>query len=100
VAAGVRVPDDVAMVGFDDIEMARYLTPPLTTVRVDTFQLGERAVRFLLGRTLGRSDGQGRHELMPTTLIVRRSCGSTRPGPVEVIPARRAGEPNSQREWV
>jgi LacI family transcriptional regulator len=99
-AAGVRVPDDVAMVGFDDIEMARYLTPPLTTVRVDTFQLGERAVRFLLGRTLGRSDGQGRHELMPTTLIVRRSCGSTRPGPVEVVPARRAGEPNSQREWV
>ncbi len=86
--AGVRVPEDVALVGFDDIEMARYLSPPLTTVRVDTFLLGERAVRLLLGRTLGRRVEQVRREQMPTTLVVRRSCGSNRPGPVEVT-ARR-----------
>lgn len=90
--AGVRVPVDIGLVGFDDIEMARYLNPPLTTVRVDTFQLGERAVRCLLGRALGRGGEGARRELMPTTLVVRRSCGSTRPGPVEVLPARRSGE--------
>lgn len=90
--AGMRVPDDLALVGFDDIEMARYLTPPLTTVRVDTFALGECAVRCLLGRALGRAGGEPRREQMPTTLVVRRSCGSTRPGPVEVA-GRRVPQP-------
>ena len=90
--AGLRVPDDIAVAGFDDIEMARYLSPPLTTVRVDTFQLGERAVNRLLRRT---SDGAGepRHDVLPTTLVVRRSCGSSRPGALDVQTRRTSPRP-------
>ena len=76
--AGVRVPEDLAVVGFDDIEMAHYLNPPLTTVHVDTYRLGERAVeRFLSLARDGAADGP-RHEVLPTTLVVRGSCGASR----------------------
>jgi LacI family transcriptional regulator len=72
--AGVRVPEDVALAGFDDIPLARYLTPPLTTVHVDMLRLGQRAVERLLD-----PPGAGRpadsHELLGTTLAVRKSCG-------------------------
>lgn len=74
--AGMRVPDDLALVGFDDIPIARYLTPPLTTVRVDTFDLGERAVHLLVRQGQVRP-ARKHHEVLPTRLIVRRSCGST-----------------------
>ncbi|MEK7824107.1 MAG: LacI family DNA-binding transcriptional regulator [Candidatus Eisenbacteria bacterium] len=74
--AGVRVPLDMAVTGFDDIPLARYLTPPLTTVHVDMLQLGRRAVHLLLDRPEPASDA--RHAVLPTTLVVRSSCG-TRP---------------------
>lgn len=74
--AELRVPDDLALVGFDDIPIARYLTPPLTTVRVDTFDLGARAVHLLVRQSQVRP-GRKHHEVLPTQLVVRRSCGST-----------------------
>ena len=72
--AGVKVPEDVAVAGFDDIAMARYLNPPLTTVHVDAFRLGERAVERLLA--IGHDTPSG-HEELPTTLVIRGSCGSS-----------------------
>jgi len=72
--AGVRVPEDVAVAGFDDIALARYLNPSLTTVHVDAFRLGQRAVQLLAGRD--EPEGPPRHETLETTLIVRASCGS------------------------
>lgn len=76
--AGVRVPEDLAIAGFDDIEIARYLDPPLTTVRVDTFRLGEQAVDLLLRATRGDSARRpgSRHTKLATTLVVRRSSGA------------------------
>jgi LacI family transcriptional regulator len=74
----VRVPQDIAVVGFDDIPMARYLTPPLTTVHVDMTRLGQRAVEMLLEPPApGTPDG--RREIMSTTLVLRGSCGSQPP---------------------
>jgi LacI family transcriptional regulator len=73
--AGVRVPEDVAVAGFDDIAMARYLNPPLTTVHVDAFRLGERAVERLLA--IGHDGAVASHEELPTTLVIRGTCGST-----------------------
>ena len=75
--AGVRVPEDIAVVGFDDIAMARYLNPPLTTVHVDAYRLGERAVEMLLAKPRSRVAGRPHHEVLPTTLVVRSSCGSS-----------------------
>ena len=72
--AGLRVPEDIAVTGFDDIAMARYLNPPLTTVHVDAFRLGERAVERLLA--IGRGDATPGHEELPTRLVIRGSCGS------------------------
>jgi LacI family transcriptional regulator len=48
--AGLRVPDDVSVVGFDDIQSAAYLSPPLTTVRQPLQEMGEIAARTLLDR--------------------------------------------------
>ena len=45
---GIRVPEDVSVIGFDDIEMSRYLVPPLSTIHVDKKQLGHVAVERLL----------------------------------------------------
>lgn len=74
--AGLRVPDDVALAGFDDIPMARYLTPPLTTVRVRIAELGELAFeRLALAIERGEQDRPSRKTLR-TELVVRRSCGS------------------------
>jgi LacI family transcriptional regulator, galactose operon repressor len=76
--AHVRVPEGIAVVGFDDIPMARYLTPPLTTVHVDMTQLGHRAVEMLL-EPHASGAGDGRREILSTTLVVRSSCGSKPP---------------------
>ncbi len=77
--AGRSVPEDVALAGFDDIAMARYLTPALTTVHVDMLQMGERAVDLLLDPERDVASREGRHEVMPTRLLVRASCGASRP---------------------
>jgi len=74
----VRVPEDIALAGFDDIPIARFLTPPLTTVRVPIADLGTRATARLL-HALGEGGGQPRprkEETLPTTLVVRSSCGA------------------------
>ena len=75
-SAGLRVPEDLALAGFDDIAMARYLTPALTTVHVDLIEFGARALRRLLALKDHAADVP-RHEIVGATLVVRRSCGAT-----------------------
>jgi LacI family transcriptional regulator len=75
--AGVRVPADVAVVGFDDIPLSALLTPPLTTVRQPIRLLGQRACSRLLQR-IGDPTLPPRVERLPTELIVRESCGCGR----------------------
>ena len=78
--AGVRVPGDIAVTGFDDIPVARFLTPPLTTVRVGIAELGARALERLLDAMTGeRQAHERRHEVLPVSLVVRGSCGATPP---------------------
>jgi LacI family transcriptional regulator len=75
---GIRVPGEISVTGFDDIELAAYTTPPLTTVRVEMYRLGERAVELLVG-SIGTNDDQGlHHEVLATSIVVRSSCGTRR----------------------
>ncbi|MEV4847421.1 substrate-binding domain-containing protein [Micromonospora matsumotoense] len=77
--AGRRVPDEVSVVGFDDVPDAGYFLPPLTTVRQDFAQLGRRSLDLLLARLdgLGPQAAPERVLLIPR-LVVR---GSTAPPP-------------------
>lgn len=69
--ADIDVPCDVSLVGFDDIEFARMLQPPLTTVRQDIYGIGSAAAKLLLDTLGGRQD---RHNIvLPTELIIRGS---------------------------
>jgi len=72
-SAGKRVPQDIAVVGFDDVALARYLNPPLTTVRAPIEQVGREAIRQLV--RLIRGQRVEPLVLLPTELVVRQSCG-------------------------
>ncbi|MGN8050919.1 LacI family DNA-binding transcriptional regulator [Curtobacterium sp. 22159] len=68
---GLRVPEDLSVVGFDDVPQASMTTPPLTTVAQPLTELGSRAVDMLL--TMLRGEPASAHVRLPTTLRVRRS---------------------------
>ena len=74
----VRVPADVAVAGFDDIQIARYMNPPLSSVHVDIAGLGARAAAILLD---GIAEPASRRAVVrvsiPTQLAIRGSCGAT-----------------------
>ena len=72
-AAGRRVPDDVAVVGFDDFELARHTDPPLTTVRQPLEQIGRTMVRLLL-EEMEQPEVAWRHVILRTQLVVRESA--------------------------
>lgn len=88
--AGLRVPEDVALAGFDDIPIARYLTPPLSSVHVAIDELGRRATELAL-RALERGSPptKPREEVLRPTLVVRSSCGAGQ--------GRRVREPRATR---
>ncbi len=76
---GLSVPGDVSVVGFDDIDLAQHVDPPLTTVHQPIRRKGEEAVRILLDEVLHPDQGRPEHCLLPTELVVRGSTGPARP---------------------
>jgi DNA-binding LacI/PurR family transcriptional regulator len=73
--AGIEVPRDVSLTGFDDIAAASLVNPPLTTMSQDTSLAGEKLVETLLKLVSGE---QAESAVLPVKLIVRRSCGAKR----------------------
>jgi DNA-binding LacI/PurR family transcriptional regulator len=70
--SGRRVPEDVSVVGFDDLRLSAYTTPPLTTIRQPAAEIGQRATELLIDLTHGRRVRKLRHLLEPE-LVVRAS---------------------------
>ena len=72
-AVGLRVPEDVAVVGYDDIGLAAHSNPPLTTIRQDV----EKGAKYLVDLLFRRMEGKDTESVtMAPELIIRESCGS------------------------
>ena len=83
--SGIRVPDSIAVAGFDDIPLARYMDPPLSSVHVPISKLGERGVEILLDAISHKHEHTRRRERVSTELIIRPSTGASsaeRPPPM------------------
>lgn len=73
---GLRVPDDIAVVGFDDSAMAPFIDPPLSTVTQHKYRIGGEATRLVLGMIKGDLQ-EVKQVVVPPKLVVRESCGSS-----------------------
>jgi LacI family transcriptional regulator len=73
--AGIRVPEDVSVVGFDDILSAAYFTPSLTTVRQPLAEMGQRGAQVLLERIANRDKDYSAEIVMTPELVIRESTG-------------------------
>lgn len=72
---GLRVPEDVAIAGFDDIDVASCIRPPLTTVHVPITELGSTAAEKLIKAIEGDGTAPAQNVVLPTGLVIRESCG-------------------------
>ena len=75
--SGVQVPEAIAVTGFDDIPLARYMDPPLSTVRVSICDLGARAVELLVDGVTHKNSHVRQRERVSTELVIRKSCGAS-----------------------
>jgi LacI family transcriptional regulator len=71
--AGLRIPQDIRLAGFDDSLFARILTPPLTTVRAPIEEVGRQGARLLI--QLIRGEAVPERTVLPVELVIRQSCG-------------------------
>lgn len=75
---GLRVPDDVAVVGFDDLPMSKYLVPPLTTVHQPIYQKGLLAADIVVDEIEGQDPSRREKADLATKIVIRESCGAVR----------------------
>lgn len=79
--AGLAIPDDVGVAGFDDIPLAHYATPPLTTMKVHIAEIGERAMTDLLSKMRGAGDTPALQILAPELVVRASTMRTIRPEP-------------------
>jgi LacI family transcriptional regulator len=72
--ADLRVPQDISVIGFDDIPAAQLVTPGLTTIRQSQEAIGRKAAELVLERLSGKENGDGRVVEMPFELVIRDSA--------------------------
>jgi LacI family transcriptional regulator len=97
--AGFRMPDEMSVTGFDDIAIAQYMSPALTTVHVDAYELGEKAVRLWLVSSSSEHRSGPSREVLPARLVIRDSCGHSSP-PLGGSGPAAPTEVSNPRSWV
>jgi DNA-binding LacI/PurR family transcriptional regulator len=70
---GIAVPGDLSIIGFDDIDMAAYVMPPLTTIRQPRFELGHKAMQMMLALLNGEEPD---NQILPAELVVRKTTAA------------------------
>ena len=73
-AAGLRIPEDIALIGFNDIPIASMLDPPLTSFSMPSYSMGTEAMKMLMSLIQGKKPKR-RKIILPTPLVTRQSCG-------------------------
>ena len=82
---GIRVPNDLALAGFDDFDLAEFTSPPLTVVRQPAQEMGRVAANLLFDRiSRGEIPHTGNRIVLPVELVLRRSCGCKHRTPVVI----------------
>jgi DNA-binding LacI/PurR family transcriptional regulator len=74
-AKGLRIPEDISIIGYDDIDMAAYVSPKLTTVKQDTDRIGASAGQLLIEQ-MNEKKKMLTTDIIPVELIIRESCTS------------------------
>lgn len=70
---GIRVPEDLSLIGFDDIEPVSFTIPPLTTIAQPKIEISEKAIKFLIQR-INNPQRDPQYEILPVSLVIRDSC--------------------------
>ncbi len=86
---GLNVPNDIGLVGFDDIPLAEFVDPPLTTIRLPAHGLGWGAAELLIRLIAADEPIRNPNVILDTALVIRESCGATRLTPRPVVLKRR-----------
>jgi DNA-binding LacI/PurR family transcriptional regulator len=76
-AAGLCIPEDIALIGYDETPWASLLTPPLTVVRQPAREMGRIAAEMLMRRLRGEADDEPMQTVLQPDLLIRGSCGGT-----------------------
>lgn len=96
--ANLRVPDDLSLIGFDDIHLAEYTIPQLTTVRMSCADLAQRAVGNLFSHMKGEAGEPGMKQPIATKLVVRQTTGLPKNALQDLTPALRPDAMSSPAE--
>jgi LacI family transcriptional regulator len=95
---GLRVPEDVALVSFDDVEIAAEIDPFLTVMAQPAYSMGTLAMGLLLERISGQYDGMTRELVLTPRLTVRRSCGASLKSPIVLQSAPQASSQSAPHD--
>jgi LacI family transcriptional regulator len=95
---GIQVPEEIALAGFDDVPIASYLTPTLTSVQVRIHNLGVQAIRTVFHAVHNKNAHRKQQILLPTTLSLRQSCSCVPPTDVHAAGAEELSTPRGSQE--
>lgn len=71
---GLKVPQDISIIGFNNIPLSEFANPPLTTIDISTFDLGVKSCELLIKNLKDKKDGNVNHIIVPVKLVERKSC--------------------------